>query len=347
MTVTIRKIAEMAGVSVGTVDRALNNRGRINPKVAERIMLIAKEVDYQPNKIAKTLSINKRKLRFAVILHVMDNQFVSTVLQGVQAAAVELKSSGTTVDVIPCKDFDALEQARLIDQAVNNGYNAIALIPLNSAIIRARVNELTLKGYPVILLTSMIDDANFLCYVGSDYRYSGRIACGILNQITQGEICAGVLIANLNMWSNRLRYESIKEYLSIKYPRISLKHVLELSNEEAGSYIETKDFLDEHTDLQAIFYCSGAVSGGLRAIIEQHSKRKFKVVSFDFSETILKALENGVISFTVSQNPKEQGYRAIRILADHFISPTQMKNHFCYINSEIIVYENNLSHNGA
>lgn len=37
MSVTIQQIAEKAGVSRGTVDRALNNRGRINPEVAEMV----------------------------------------------------------------------------------------------------------------------------------------------------------------------------------------------------------------------------------------------------------------------------------------------------------------------
>ena len=36
MAVTIQQIAEQAGVSRGTVDRALNHRGRINPEVAEK-----------------------------------------------------------------------------------------------------------------------------------------------------------------------------------------------------------------------------------------------------------------------------------------------------------------------
>ena len=42
MAGTIKEIAEKAGVSRGTVDRALNNRGRINPEVAEKIKTIAK-----------------------------------------------------------------------------------------------------------------------------------------------------------------------------------------------------------------------------------------------------------------------------------------------------------------
>ena len=37
MSVTIQQIAEKAGVSRGTVDRALNNRDRINPEVAEMV----------------------------------------------------------------------------------------------------------------------------------------------------------------------------------------------------------------------------------------------------------------------------------------------------------------------
>ena len=46
MAVTIQQIAERAGVSRGTVDRALNHRGRINPEVAEKICRLADEMGY-------------------------------------------------------------------------------------------------------------------------------------------------------------------------------------------------------------------------------------------------------------------------------------------------------------
>ena len=53
MAGTIKEIAEKAGVSRGTVDRALNNRGRVNPEVAERIFEIAREMNYQPKRKKK------------------------------------------------------------------------------------------------------------------------------------------------------------------------------------------------------------------------------------------------------------------------------------------------------
>ena len=46
MAVTLQQIAEAAGVSRGTVDRALNNRGRIRPEVEEKIKKIAQEMGY-------------------------------------------------------------------------------------------------------------------------------------------------------------------------------------------------------------------------------------------------------------------------------------------------------------
>ena len=54
MAVTIKRIAELAGVSTGTVDRALHDRGRVDPKVAKRVKQIAEELHYQPTSVAKS-----------------------------------------------------------------------------------------------------------------------------------------------------------------------------------------------------------------------------------------------------------------------------------------------------
>ena len=47
--VTLKQIAELAEVSIGTVDRALNNRGRINTETKDKILKIADELHYKPN----------------------------------------------------------------------------------------------------------------------------------------------------------------------------------------------------------------------------------------------------------------------------------------------------------
>ena len=99
MAVTLQQIAEAAGVSRGTVDRALNNRGRIRPEVEERIKRIAREMGYQPSRAGRALAMAKRKIRIGVILQYMETPFMQQVLKGVLEAKEEVESFGGTVKI--------------------------------------------------------------------------------------------------------------------------------------------------------------------------------------------------------------------------------------------------------
>ena len=97
MGVTIRQIAEAAGVSRGTVDRALNNRGRIRPEVAERIRAIADEMGYKPNQLGRALSMSRNNIKIGVILQGAETPFMKEVLKGIQEACAEVDNLGGTV----------------------------------------------------------------------------------------------------------------------------------------------------------------------------------------------------------------------------------------------------------
>ena len=76
MAVTAQKIAELAGVSRGTVDRALHNRGRANPEVAARIRKIADELGYKPNIVGQALVRSKQGVRIGVILQSIEIEWL-------------------------------------------------------------------------------------------------------------------------------------------------------------------------------------------------------------------------------------------------------------------------------
>ncbi len=339
MATTIKQIAELAGVSIGTVDRALHNRGRVNEHVATRIKKIAKELNYQPNSIAKSLSIKRRNLKIAVILNVTGNQFIDVVLQGVSAAAEELSAAGFTVEIMKCKDFDAQHQLELINQAVAGNFSGIVLVPINDQKIRDRINELYHQSYPIVFLTSIIENANFLAYIGCNYKYSGQISCGILNQITGGDARLAIVISNLHMWSNQQRLLSIKEYLRMAYKGIHIEKVLELSNDSIASYLQTRELLEKNPQIDALLYCSGAVDGGLKAALEVLNKRKLRIVTFDYTDIIGQAMRGGEVLFTITQNPTEQGYRSVKLMADYLTTQQKPASQFIYVNTEIMIRE--------
>ena len=80
---TIKEIAALAGVSRGTVDRVLNDRGAVNPETAEKIRKIAKELDYKPNRAGLVLAAQKKRLKLGVILFSTGNPFFQDVLAGI------------------------------------------------------------------------------------------------------------------------------------------------------------------------------------------------------------------------------------------------------------------------
>src|SRR5690348_15447405 len=53
--ITIRELARLSGVSIGTVSRALNGYPDVGPDTRERILLLAEELDYTPTAAARTL----------------------------------------------------------------------------------------------------------------------------------------------------------------------------------------------------------------------------------------------------------------------------------------------------
>ena len=75
MAVTIKDIAAKAGVSRGTVDRALHNRKDVNPEVAKRIRRIVDAMGYIPNRAGKALAARKQPIRFGCLLPDKSNPF--------------------------------------------------------------------------------------------------------------------------------------------------------------------------------------------------------------------------------------------------------------------------------
>ena len=59
----VHLIAEIAGVSRGTVDRALHGRGEINDATRQRVLEIARQIGYRPNPAARALSVHRQPLR--------------------------------------------------------------------------------------------------------------------------------------------------------------------------------------------------------------------------------------------------------------------------------------------
>jgi len=80
--ITIRDIARIAGVSPGTVSRAINNSPLVNPETRQKVMQVVRALNYVPNRMAQRLATGKT-LSLAVIVPFFTSPSVIERLKGV------------------------------------------------------------------------------------------------------------------------------------------------------------------------------------------------------------------------------------------------------------------------
>lgn len=183
MAVTLQQIAEAAGVSRGTVDRAMNNRGRINPEVADRIRRIADEMGYQPNRAGRALAMSKRSITIGVIIQASNTPFMEKVIEGAEDAKAEVERLGADVLIRKIEDFDAEKAVEAMHGLKEKGCNGIAVVPMDDEKLKETIDELADAGIPVITFNSDMEDSKRLCFVGQDTYQSGRVAAGLMADI--------------------------------------------------------------------------------------------------------------------------------------------------------------------
>lgn len=193
MPITIKQIAELSGVSRGTVDRVLNNRAGVKPAVAKKVRAIATELDYRPNRAGKALANRKNPLRIGVILNAVGNPFYDEVRAGIESAKAEYHDFSLRVMIKELKGYTVFEQLTAIDHLLEDGMQALIITPINDKQIADKLSALMEDGLLVIKLNSDLDGVERAPYIGCNYLRSGQTAAGLLQLITGGVANVGIV----------------------------------------------------------------------------------------------------------------------------------------------------------
>ena len=336
---TIKEIAALAGVSRGTVDRVLNNRGSVSAATAAKIKQIATALDYKPNRAGLALAAQKKKLRLGVILFSAENPFFADVLKSVQKKAEELASYGCTVLV---EQIPLLADAQLqaIDKLIAAKVNGIALAPCNDPRIRARIDMLSAQGIPFVTLNTDIEHSKRIAYVGSDYKKSGATAAGLLRLMTFGEVFIGILTGSSDILCHTERIAGFQNALSSYQDRMHIVTVTETFDDEIESYEKTTKLLQEHKEINALFFAAGGVYGGCRAIAALGLQNKLCTIAFDKAETTQLFLEQGILSAVICQQPHIQGEKPLELLFSYLTTGELPSRDRYFVPADIRILEN-------
>ena len=112
---TMKTIAEKLGISIGTVDRALKNRGRINENTRRQVLEMADKLGYRPNVLASTLS-RSQKAHVVALYPAKNEAFFNEISTGMSAALRELAGYGVTLERMHTVRHSLMSQRQILSQ---------------------------------------------------------------------------------------------------------------------------------------------------------------------------------------------------------------------------------------
>ncbi len=336
---TIKEIAELAGVSRGTVDRVLNHRGAVNPKTEQKILEIAKAVQYRPNRAGIVLAAQKKNLKLGVIVFGKSNPFFDKVLTGVHEKAEEMKCYNCSV-VIRRVGANAKEQLDAIDEMIADGVSGLAIAPDNSPLLQAKIDALADQGIPVVTLNTDIENSRRLAYVGSNYRESGRIAAGLMHIISPGETHVGILIGSESILCHTERVAGFRDEIAALYPQIHIAQIVDTHDDDVESYSVTEQLLQRHPEINALYFAAAGVYGGCRALVNAGRSDEVRVIAHDAVSTTVNLIRQDIISATICQQPEKQGRLPLEILFSYLTTGEKPEKELNYVDSDIRIRQN-------
>ena len=347
MKVTIKQIADIAGVSRGTVDRALHGRDGINPQVREHILTVAGDLGYRPNIAGRQLSAKKNSLKFGFILPKRTNYgFWGDVHRGIDLISEELADYGVTVIRRVYQKYTAAEQLPLIDELMAENISGLAIVPANESALQKRLSALVSSGFPVVIVNSESEGVEPLCYIGSDYKFSGRTAAGVLH-LAAGNQPIELLIftGTETMLSHTWRITGFLQELTRIHPQCHLINIYKLFGKtdtpnSHSTYLIASEMLKKHPETTAVFTAAGAIESVARAIKDSGMIDQITHISFDMNTLTLPLLEDGTVTAIIGQESVRQGYQPIKVLFDYLVNGISPPAQRIILRNEIYIRQN-------
>ncbi len=315
---TIQMVAELAGVSRGTVDRVLNDRPHVNEEVRRRVLEAMRELGYISPREAyrRQAETALRPLTLGVLLPNWEGQFRAEVTEGVRQACEELEESKVRVLVRRCETDLPQEAVELLEAMEADGAEGFAVCAVNDPAIQGWIAARTGAGVPCVTFNSDLPESGRLCFVGQDIRQAGRVAAGLLYKCVdrQGPVLATA--GNLKFDGHRQRLDGFRERMG----ELGLPEEQVIVRETYNDYETTlqvvSEVLAERPELRGVYMANFSVSGCCAAIQRAGRTGQVHVVCHDINETVRQLVRAGAVDFTIPQDLRRQGYAPLLLLRD-------------------------------
>ncbi|MDR1645691.1 MAG: LacI family DNA-binding transcriptional regulator [Tannerellaceae bacterium] len=342
-TYRIKDIANLSGVSTGTVDRILHKRGKVSTEAQEKVEKVLKMINYHPNLIARSLALKKKYNLVTLTPHLAKGEYWTKIAEGVNKAEQELFSYNIAIDRLYFDQYDKSSFDALIPLIAETDCQGVVIATL----FRESVIELTsiLDGLsiPYVLIDAYIENIRCISYYGTHSYDSGHIAGRLMSGQIKPDDDIVIFYSNrtdeLNSTQVTQREKGFCDYLKQHNHQGRICQVKIHVGKDSENEALLASFFQTNPQVKAgVIFNSRAYLLG-KHLEKNEAAKDFKLIGYDVLDNNIRYLRSGLITHLIAQRPEVQGLNAIKALFRYLVMKEEIEQ-INYMPIDILVKEN-------
>jgi len=339
--IRILDIAEKAGVSIGTVDRVIHERGEVSQVTRDKILKIIKEFNYRPNILASSLA-SKKIITFASLIPWAPNKdaYWSKPKEGIEKAIGQLRQFGVVLKQFYFKMENSGTFTAEAERILEISPDGVLLAPWARRESLKFTKELDQRGIPYVFIDSTLKEASPVSFIVQNSYQSGFLAAKLLDYgiKDQSKVLLVHITKELENAYHLLQRE--KGFLDYFKSRDNAKHKIlriEVTGRENEMFEKLEGLGIDIAKIDAVFVTNSKVH--LAVACFSHLSKGPKIIGYDLIKKNIELLHQDKIDFLLCQKPESQGFVAANLLFDHIVRKEKVKSEN-YTSIDIITKEN-------
>lgn len=312
----------MAGVSAGTVDRVLHNRGDASKASTEKVQKVLEEIDYRPNMFAIGLAAKRRYTIVCLIPYYIEQDYWHSISLGIERAAEEYQPLNVNIQYIHYKQGNESSYKEACNKLYDTHLDAALIAPIYKETTSSLLETLEEKQIPYAFIDHNIKDTHALIYIGQESYESGYIAAKLLmNDYMDNKEVVLFLNSGRNDQADlqmQRRLDGFMNYIATECDRVVTHDVILDKEDPEGNKKVLDTFFESHPNvtLGAIFNSRVYLIG---EYLKESNQRLESLVGYDLLNRNIELLKSGKVKYLIGQRPGLQGYYGIKTLSEHII----------------------------
>lgn len=328
--ITVKDVASLAGVSIGTVSNYLTGKRKVAPQTAEQIQKAVDQLNYRPNAYAKNLRSNENK-EIAIVLPNTHDQYYSFILAGLEK---EITSAGYYFNLALTDDIPKQEQ-RLLDSFLEKSISGLIIVSCQPDRAEYFKSSFLYRNIPIVFIDRRIEglDSNFL-----SFNYYETISYLLDHLYMKGHRRISLVTGPAGFSSETECISAYHDFYNKKDMPIELELIHSIRNTKEDAFRLGAAYL-QHQKPTALISTSQTILSGLRQAADLTGltglEQNKEIEMLSFGQDIWST-RHTASSISSTMRPAHQlGRRAARILTDNLMSPLLFEKKQLILNDKI------------